>query len=105
MAVSFVYLTTSGAEEARRIARSVVGEGLAACANLFDGVNSIYEWQGSVQDGPECIVVLKTARDRFEALRTRIMELHSYDCPCIVELNVERGHAPFLEWVESQTRH
>jgi periplasmic divalent cation tolerance protein len=104
MRILFVYVTVGDPMEAERIGRSVVTERLAACANIIAGMRSIYWWDGRVQQGEEAILILKTASDRFEALRDRLVELHSYDCPGIEALAVEDGHPPFLDWVMRETR-
>ncbi len=103
MPVSFVYATAGDADEARRIGRIVVEERLAACANVIDGMRSIYWWEGRVQEGAEAVLILKTAAERLPALIARVRDLHSYDCPCIEVLEVTGGHQPFLDWVLRET--
>lgn len=101
--VLFVYVTAADVAEAERIGEAVVDERLAACANLLDGMRSIFRWEGSVQRGRETILILKTREDLLEALTTRIVELHSYELPCVVALPIASGHAPFLDWVTAET--
>ena len=101
--VLFVYATASDAAEAERIGEAVVDERLAACANVIDGMRSIFRWQGSVQKGREAILILKTREDLFDELRQRIAELHSYELPCIVAMPIAAGHEPFLDWIASET--
>lgn len=103
MDLSFVYMTAGSADEARKIARTVVEEKLAACVNILPNMNSFYEWNGTVRDDTELVLIAKTTAANFERLKDRVIELHSYDCPCVVELELKRGHAPFLEWIENQT--
>lgn len=102
MPVMFVYATASDAAEAQRIGRAVVEERLAACANVIDGVCSIYWWQDAVQEAGEAVLVLKTTDDRLGALITRVKDLHSYDCPCIEALPVVAGNQGFLDWVANE---
>jgi periplasmic divalent cation tolerance protein len=99
----FVYATAADAAEAERIARAVVEARLAACANIIDGMRSLYWWEGKVQDAREAVLILKTTRDRLEPLIARVKELHSYDCPCIEALPVTAGYPPFLDWVARET--
>jgi periplasmic divalent cation tolerance protein len=99
----FVVLSTfPDAEQAARVARVVVEEQLAACANLIDGVRSIYRWQGQVQDDREALAILKTTSDRYPALAARLAELHPYEVPEIIALPVTEGHAPYLAWLAGQ---
>jgi len=103
MTVAFVYVTTADAAEASRIGRTVVGERLAACANVIEGMRSIYWWQGEVQEGQEAVLILKTTAARSAALVARVAALHSYECPCVEVLPVIAGHAGFLDWVARET--
>jgi periplasmic divalent cation tolerance protein len=99
-----VLVTCPSAEKAAEIARALVEERLAACGNVVPAVRSIYRWEGKVQDGAEALLVLKTARDRFEALRARVLELHPYEVPEVIALPVEAGHSPYLDWIAGSTR-
>lgn len=99
----WVYVTAESPEEARRIGRAVVGEKLAACANVLDGMTAIFEWQGEVREGSESVLILKSRHGRLAALTERIAALHSYDCPCIVALPMVGGHPPFLDWIAGET--
>jgi periplasmic divalent cation tolerance protein len=99
-----VLVTAPGADRAAEIARALVEERLAACGNVVPGLRSIYRWEGRVQDDAEALLLLKTTRDRFEALRERILALHPYQVPEVIALPVEAGSAPYLEWIRAETR-
>ncbi|MBN2161338.1 MAG: divalent-cation tolerance protein CutA [Pontiellaceae bacterium] len=103
MNTMLVYVTVKDAEEARRIAKTVVDERLAACANLLGGVESIYRWQDKICEDRETAMILKTTADLQDALSMRIQELHSYDCPCVVCLPINGGNPDFLQWIEENT--
>jgi len=103
MTVMVVYATASDAAEARRIARQVVEERLAACANIVAPMTSIYWWEGAVQEAAEAVLILKSTADRLAPLMARIKELHSYDVPCIEAWPVAEGHPAFLDWVGRET--
>lgn len=98
-----VYATFGSEEEAVRIARSLVEEGLAACANLLAPCRSLYRWQGAVEDAPEHPALFKTAAERAEALLARIGELHSYDVPAAVVWPIERTLPAYADWVRQET--
>jgi periplasmic divalent cation tolerance protein len=98
-----VLVTTPSPERAAEIARAVVEERLAACGNVVPGVRSIYRWEGKVQDDAEALLVLKTTRARFEALRDRVLALHPYEVPEVIAIPVEAGSARYLEWIEGET--
>lgn len=98
-----VVLTTAPSEEvAERLARTVVEERLAACANLVPRVSSIFRWDGEVRRETEVLIVLKTVSTSQEALRKRLVDLHPYDVPEVLELEVASGHAPYLVWVRDE---
>ncbi len=99
----FVYMTAGSREEAERIGRALVEERLAACANLFGGMTSIYRWNGAIETADEVVLIAKTRADLFERLEARVRELHSYDTPCILEIPLGRGHVPFLDWIRAET--
>jgi periplasmic divalent cation tolerance protein len=99
MKAKLIYVTAAGADEAGRIAEAVVTERLAACANILDGVTSIFHWEGRLCRENEAVLILKTTEEKTAALTARIKELHSYDCPCIVVLPIEDGNPAFLEWI------
>lgn len=100
----FVYITTSGTEEAERIGAALVEERLAACVNILPGMKSIYWWEGAMETSQEAILIAKTNDERLTALIDKASEMHSYDCPCIVALPIERGYDPFLVWIHNSVR-
>lgn len=102
MDVIFVYMTAGSVEEARRIARALVDERLAACVNLIEGMTAIYRWQGAVEEAGETVLIAKTRAGRFEALADRVRALHSYSVPCIVELPVGRGNPAYMAWLRQE---
>ena len=93
-----VVFCTAAPNEADALARVLVEEGLAACVNIAP-VRSCYIWEGTVNLDPEALLIIKTTRGRFEALRKRIVELHSYSLPEIIALPVAEGHQPYLDWL------
>ena len=103
MGVRLLYVTAGSTEEARKIGATVVGERLAACANIIPGMKSLYSWEGEVKEDEEAVLILKTQESLVPAATRRIVELHGYDCPCVVALAVEGGNREFLDWVVSET--
>jgi periplasmic divalent cation tolerance protein len=100
-----VLVTCGSAKEARRIARTVVGQKLAACVNILDApVRSIYRWKGKVESAREFLLVIKTSRRRLPALQKRVEQLHSYDVPEIIALPIVAGARGYLAWVAESVR-
>jgi periplasmic divalent cation tolerance protein len=98
-----VLVTAPTPERAAELARTLVEERLAACGNVVPGLRSIYRWEGKVQDDAEALLLLKTTRGRFEALRDRVLALHPYQVPEVIALPVEAGSAKYLEWIAAET--
>ncbi len=103
MTACLLYVTVGSADEAVEIARTLVDERLVACANILPPIRSIYRWQGEIQNDAECAMILKTRADMVEEATARIRALHSYEVPCVVALDIEGGHQPFLDWIVEET--
>jgi periplasmic divalent cation tolerance protein len=86
------------------LARDLVGRGLAACVQALPPVRSVYSWKGNVEEASEVLVLIKTRFDRFDAVRDAIRRVHPYETPEIVALPIERGHHPYLDWIDSVLR-
>jgi periplasmic divalent cation tolerance protein len=97
-----VLVTAPDADTAAGLARALVEERLAACGNVVPGLRSVYRWEGAVRDEPEALLLLKTTRARFEALREAVLRLHPYQVPEVIAVPVEAGSAPYLAWLAGQ---
>ncbi|TAL75384.1 MAG: divalent-cation tolerance protein CutA [Rhodanobacter sp.] len=86
---------------ARQLAETLVGERLAACVNVLPGVQSVYRWQGQMQNETEVLLLIKTTAERFDALKARLRALHPYELPELVATPVAAGHAAYLDWVRA----
>lgn len=91
--------TAGDPEEAERLARALVEERLAACVNVVPGVTSFYRWKGEVESDGELILLIKTSSAKLTVLRARWRELHSYDLPELVAVELEHGDPEYLDWV------
>lgn len=100
-----VLVTCGSLAEAKKLARALVEARLAACGNILTGVRSIYRWKGKVESAGETLVILKTSRPRFVALRREVERLHSYDTPEIVALPITAGARKYLAWIEDSLRN
>lgn len=100
--VALVYTLFGSADVAERVARQLVEERLAACANILGGATSIYEWNGVLETTAEVPVLFKTTPSRREALMERLAELHDYEVPAILALPVDAAARTFGRWVADQ---
>ena len=103
MTAYFCYVTAPSREEALAIGRTVVTERLAACANVLDGMASVYWWRGTLEQAREAVLILKTRAELLERLCARIKALHSYECPCVVALPIAAGNPDYLDWIAAET--
>ena len=95
--------TCPDAETAATIARRLVEERLAACVNQLPGVVSTYRWQGRIHEDAEVLLLIKTTRERLDALRDRLAELHPYEVPELVAFEIADGLPPYLAWLARET--
>ena len=101
--VSIIYSTTSDVEEAKKIARILVEEKLVACVNIIPKIESIYRWQGKIEEDDECVLLAKTADKNIDKTIQKIKKLHSYDVPDIVAIPITHGFKEYLDWVKDET--
>ena len=95
-----IFVTCGSAAEARKLARALVERRLAACVNILQApVESIYRWKGSVESAKEYLLLIKSTRHQFPALRAEIKRLHSYDVPEIIALPIDAGSPDYLAWL------
>ncbi len=105
MAQGFVtiFVTAASEQEACSIGRTLVEEGLAACANIIPQIRSIYRWREKICDEGEALIMIKSRAELFERIRSRIRELHSYEVPEITALTIEKGDEDYVQWIQAVT--
>ncbi|MCS6295726.1 MAG: divalent-cation tolerance protein CutA [Nitrospira sp.] len=98
-----VLVTTASYEEAEKIGRIIVESRLAACANVLNGMHSIFRWDNKINVENECLMIIKTTLQRYSELEAVIRQHHSYSVPEIIALPVVAGSVPYLNWIRSET--
>ena len=103
MAISYVVIMVAVADrqEAKNLCMKLLEEKLIACANVVGPVSSHFHWVGKIETAEEYIVFMKSRADLFKTISERITELHSYEVPEILALNVVNGSKKYLDWLES----
>jgi periplasmic divalent cation tolerance protein len=96
-----VFSTFASEEEAVRVVRTLVEERLIACGNLLPGARSLYRWQGRVADEREVVALMKTRKQDWTALISRLHDLHSYDTPECVAVRIAAGAPKYMAWLEA----
>jgi periplasmic divalent cation tolerance protein len=100
-----IVLTTAGSpEEAEKIARALVERRLAACVNIVPQIQSIYRWKDKIEQETEWLLIIKTKTNLFESVADAIKELHSYELPECVMLELSSGSERYLNWIRENTR-
>ena len=103
MSVLLAYSTCPDAASADLIARTLVSERLAACVNRLPGVHSTYRWHGHVEQADEVLLLIKTTADRLDAMTARLRNLHPYELPEVIAVEVRAGLPAYLDWVSAET--
>ena len=99
-----IVLTTAGSsQEADKIATTLVERRLAACVNIIPQIQSVYRWQGNVERATEWLLIIKSRAAAFESVRDAIKEIHSYELPECVMVEIESGSKPYLDWIMHNT--
>lgn len=86
---SIIYITTSDSEEAKQIAKNLLEEKMIACANIIPVMESIYWWEGELEEDVESILLVKTSSKLVDKVIDRVKEIHSYQTPCALELQIK----------------
>ncbi len=102
MTDKIVVLSTCGSEEeAGKLARSLVEQRLAACVSVVPRIRSYYRWKGAVESAEECLLIIKSSRERMAGLLAHVQKEHSYEVPEVIALPLIDGSPQYLNWIES----
>ena len=93
-----VYVTTPRISEARRIAKALLKKNLIACANILPSP-SLYRWKGQIVSAKESILLMKTTAEKFREIEKNVEKMHTYECPCVLQISIDRGNAAYLTWI------
>lgn len=99
-----IYCTVPNKKEGKEIARNLVKNGLAACVNIIDKVESVFSWDHKLMEEHEALLVIKTKKDLFEPVKDVIKELHSYNVPEIIAVNIMHADETYLRWIAHETK-
>jgi periplasmic divalent cation tolerance protein len=98
-----IITTTASVEDARRIAEALVERRLAACVQIFGPIESIYRWEGKIENATEFQCWIKTREELYPRVELAIRELHTYDVPEVLALPVVQGSSAYLDWLARET--
>ncbi|MBD3672917.1 MAG: divalent-cation tolerance protein CutA [Planctomycetaceae bacterium] len=98
-----LYSTFPNQEEAEQVAGLLLEQKLIACANLIDGVRSLYRWEGKVCNDAEVVMIAKTSGEKLTDAIATLSDVHSYDCPCVTSWPITAGNEEYLRWVNEES--
>ncbi len=98
--VIIVFVTAANSSEAKSIAYELLNSKLAACVNIVPMVKSIYWWQSKIEEGEECLLIIKSEDVFLERIVSRVKSIHSYEVPEIIAIKVVGGSKEYLEWIK-----
>ncbi|MDZ5697371.1 divalent-cation tolerance protein CutA [Chelativorans sp. M5D2P16] len=99
-----IWVNCPDRETAVKIAEAVIGDKLAACANIFAPIQSLYRWQGVVEQGEEVPLLLKTRAEHFDAVCAAVRPLHPYEVPSITATAITDVDQEYADWLRKETR-
>lgn len=103
MSAVLAYITAPNRDEALRIGKALLEARLAACINVLDGMQSVFWWQGRLEESRECVLLVKSSAARKEAITAKVRELHGYSLPCVIFWPLEGGNPEYLAWIEKES--
>ncbi|MCK5605771.1 divalent-cation tolerance protein CutA [Candidatus Pacearchaeota archaeon] len=103
MKLSLGYITCPTKAEAKEITLALLEEGLIACANIIDGIESYFAWEDEIQKAKEVIIIFKTRQKKEDKIIKLVKQIHSYEVPCVVFTDIKHGNKEFLKWVEQES--
>ena len=98
-----IFCTTASEQEAAVLGRTLVEEGLAACANIIPQIRSIYRWKEKIWDEGEFLLLIKTRIALFGQVEDKIKEIHTYEVPEIIGIPIAQGFGTYLNWLREST--
>lgn len=99
-----VLITAKDEKEAGKIGRCLVKDRLVACVNIIPNIDSIYWWEGKVEEDKEALIIAKTKSNLVHKIIEEVKSLHSYTCPEIISLPIKNGNPDYLTWIEKEVK-
>lgn len=99
---AFVYITTSGKNESKKIGKKLVEEKLAACVNIIPLIESVYLWKGEIEEDEESLIIAKTKEGYIDKIIKLVKEIHSYETPAILAIPIIRGSEDYLGYLDKE---
>lgn len=99
-----IFVTAASKLEAKRIAGALIKNKLVACVNIIDKIESIFFWQGKVDNAKEVLLIIKSRKNLLNKIIATVRKNHSYQVPEIIAMPIIAGYKPYLEWIDESIR-
>lgn len=99
-----IFCNINDLESAKVISRVLVGEKLAACVNIVPKISSVYFWDEKIVEDEEFLMLIKTRKSLFEEVKSMILEMHPYEVPEVISINIEEGSKDYFNWISDSTK-
>lgn len=97
---SVILVTAANKKEARRIAKGLINNKLAACVNIIGEAESFFWWKGKVDSAKETLLIIKSRKEKVPKVISLVKSMHSYEIPEIISLPITMGFKPYLKWID-----
>ncbi len=101
---NLVLCTVNSRDLANNIAKSLVSEKLAACVNISENITSVYTWDNKVVEDNEILLIIKSKKSLFPMVESKIKQLHTYDVPEIISIDIQEGSEDYLKWLNQSVQ-
>lgn len=95
----YIFWTCRNKTEAKKIIHALLDLRLIACASIFPEIESIYRWQGVIEEGREVKVIIKTQERHFKSICEYIQKNCTYEVPEILQVDIAQGNPQYLSWL------
>lgn len=98
-----ILCTTNTQESAEYIASTLVEDRLVACVNILPQIKSVYRWKNKIVNDNELLLIIKTKKEFFNKVKNKIVEIHPYEVPEVISIDITDGTKDYLDWIASET--
>lgn len=99
-----VYISCTSRSQAKSMVDSLLEDQIIACAQIMPKIESFYRWQGQIERADEYLLIVKSKKDQFAAIKSTVVKLHSYEVPEIIAVPVVDGSTEYLNWINEQIK-